>query len=107
MKLKYPDTPKIHLILDRSPYNTSLATQEAAKDCGITLHYLHPYSPNLNLIERLWKVMNEHVCNNKFFPSAKDFRTSIMNFFKITWPTIAGDMVDRINDNFQTLKSAL
>ncbi|MDP1724315.1 MAG: IS630 family transposase [Alphaproteobacteria bacterium] len=107
LKLKYPDAPKIHLILDRDPYNTSLATQEVAKDYGITLHYLPPYIPNLNSIERLWKVMNEHVRNNKFFASAKEFRTSIMNFFKITWHTIAGDMVDRINDNFQTLKSVL
>jgi transposase len=33
---------------------------EKAKELNIKLHYLPPYSPNLNPIERLWKVMNEH-----------------------------------------------
>lgn len=66
LKLKYHDAPKIHLILDRGPYNTSLSTQEDAKDYGITLHYLSSYTPNLNPIERLREVMNEHVRNNKF-----------------------------------------
>jgi transposase len=106
LRLKYPTAPKIHLILDRGSYNTSKETREAAKKYGIILHFLPPYSPNLNPIERLWKVMNEHVRNNVFFESAQDFKTKIMHFFKVTWPEIAQSMVDRINDNFQTLKQA-
>ncbi len=101
----YPKARKIHLIVDRGPYNTSLKTKEAAKENGIVLHYLPPYSPNLNPIERLWKVMNEKVRNNKFFESAKVFRKSILDFFEITWPKIASSMTGRINDNFQMLKS--
>jgi transposase len=106
LKLSYPKAPKIHLIVDRGPYNTSFATKEAALKRGIVLHHLPPYSPNLNPIERLWKIMNESVRNNRFFESAKQFRLEIMNFFEITWPKIAHSMVDRINDNFQILKSA-
>ncbi|MFT6194035.1 MAG: transposase [Cognaticolwellia sp.] len=37
--------------------------KEAAKILHIKLHYLPLYSPNLNLIERLWKVMNGHAIN--------------------------------------------
>lgn len=103
---KYPHAPKIHLILDQGSYNTSAQTKEAAKKYGITLHYLPPYSPNLNPSERLWKVMNECVRNNRFFQSAAEFRKAIMDFFDITWPQIASNMVDRINDRFQTLKQA-
>lgn len=106
LKLSYPKAPKIHLIVDRGPYNTSSVTKEAARKRGIILHYLPPYSPNLNPIERLWKIMNEYVRNNRFFESAKEFRFEIMDFFAITWPKIAHSMVDRINDNFQILKSA-
>jgi len=105
LKLSYPKAPKIHLIVDRGPYNTSFATKEAALKRGIVLHHLPPYSPNLNPIERLWKIMNESVRNNRFFESAKQFRLEIMDFFEITWPKIAHSMVDRINDNFQILKS--
>jgi transposase len=99
----YPRTPTIHLILDRGPYNTSKLTQIAARKLNIILHYLPPYSPNLNPIERLWKVMNENVRNNRVFSSAKEFRHAILHFFKVTWPKMAMSMTERINDNFQVL----
>ena len=105
LKVAYPQARKIHLIVDRGPYNISVKTKEAAKKNGIVLHYLPPYSPNLNPIERLWKVMNENVRNNQFFGSAKLFRKSILEFFEITWPKIAASMARRINDNFQMIKS--
>ena len=106
LRQKYQKAPKIHLFLDQGSYNTSLETRGAAKKYGIVLHHLPPYSPNLNPIERLWKVMNEYVRNNRVFRSAKEFRQEIMNFFKVTWPQIAESMTSRINDNFQTLKQA-
>jgi transposase len=106
LRQKYPKSPKVHLILDQGSYNTSAETKGAAKKYGIILHYLPPYSPNLNPSERLWKVMNEHARNNRFFKSAGEFKKEIMNFFDVTWPQIAQDMVDRINDNFQILKQA-
>ena len=104
LRQKYPKARKIHLILDQGPYNTSDETREAAKENGIVLHYLPTYSPNLNPIERLWKVMNEYARNNRFFQTAKEFRKAVLEFFEITWPRIAHDMVDRINDNFQVVK---
>jgi transposase len=107
LKAAYPKAPKIHLILDQGPYNISIVTREAAKERGIELHYLPPYSPNLNPIERLWKVMNEHVRNNRVFESAKEFRREIMKFFDITWPQIAWASTDRINDNFQRFNPTL
>jgi len=106
LRQKYQKALKIHLFLDQGSYNTSLETREAAKKYGIVLHHLPPYSPNLNPIERLWKIMNEYVRNNRVFCSAKEFKKEIMDFFKITWPQIAQSMTSRINDNFQILKQA-
>lgn len=106
LRVKYPNASKIHLILDRGSYNTSKETAKFAEQYGITLHHLPAYSPNLNPIERLWKVMNEYVRNNRYFKSAKDFREEIMNFFENTWTEIQSSMNTRINDNFQTLKQA-
>jgi transposase len=105
LRKKYPEAPKIHQILDRGPYNISKETKTAAEKYGIVLHHLPPYSPNLNPIERLWKVMNESVRNNQVFKSALDFRHAIDNFFA-QWPQIAHSMIDRINDNFQILNKA-
>jgi transposase len=105
LKEKYPKAKRIHLILDQGPYNKSFETREAAIKYGIKIHYLPPYSPNLNPIERLWKVMNERVRNNVFFKSAVEFKEAIRHFFEKIWPTIAMSMLDRINDNFTPIKS--
>jgi len=102
LRKKYPKAPRIHQILDRGSYNISAATMSAAKKYGIVLHHLPTYSPNLNPIERLWKVMNEFVRNNRVFKSASEFRQAIDDFFA-KWPQIAHSMIDRINDNFQTI----
>lgn len=103
LKKRYPQAEKIHVILDQGRYNTSKERQAGAKRLGIELHYLSPYSPNLNPIERLWKVMNEQVRNNYFFASAKEFKQKIMQFFDQTWKQLAVDMGSRINDNFQLI----
>lgn len=99
------DTKTIHLILDQSGYNRSLLLPEHASKLNIKLHFLPPYSPNLNPIERLWKVMNEKVRNNRFFKGAKDFKEAINLFFDDILPSIGNDLDGRINDNFQFLKT--
>ncbi len=98
---------KIHIIIDRGSYNTSKKTQEKARRQGIILHYLPLYSPNLNAIERLWKIMNKHSRNNQFFKTAKEFRDKINSFFNITWPMISESTRSRINDNFERISSVV
>lgn len=96
----------IHLVLDGAGYHRSQAVKDKAVALNIKLHYLPPYSPNLNPIERLWKVMNEHVRNNRYFATAKEFREKIDEFFQETLPQIGNNLSSRINDNFQVLKHA-
>ena len=103
LRQSYQKAPQIHFILDQGAYNVSLHTKEAAARYGIKLHFLPPYSPNLNPIERLWKVMNEHVRNNRFFASPDEFTKEILEFFKVTWQKIKHKMIDRLSDNFQTI----
>lgn len=102
----YPITQKAHIILDGAGYHRSELVQEWAYVMNIELHYLPPYSPNLNPIERLWKVMNESVRNNRYFASSKAFREEIHRFFSERLPALAGTLSRRINDNFQTLENA-
>ena len=64
------------------------------------VHILPPYSPNLNPIERLWKVMNELSRNNQVFKTFHEFQEKIRTFFRETWDTISDDFRTRINDNF-------
>ena len=96
----------IHLVLDGAGYHRSQAVKDKAVELNIKLHYLPPYSPNLNPIERLWKVMNEYVRNNRYFATAKEFREKIDEFFREILPKIGSKLSSRINDNFQVLKHA-
>jgi len=105
LRSTYCDSKKINLILDQSGYHRSEIVKKEAEKLGIELHFLPPYSPNLNPIERLWKVMNECVRNNRFFKGAKDFKDSVRLFFEHTIPEIGSSLESRINDNFQVLKT--
>jgi transposase len=91
----------IYLILDRAPYHRAEKVVQEAKKMNICLKYLPAYSPNLNPIERLWKVMNERVRNNRFFKTANDFRREMERFFAEILPDIGASLEQRINDNFQ------
>lgn len=106
VKAAYPLAPCIHIILDQSGYHRSDEVKNYAGHYGFKLHYLPPYSPNLNPIERWWKVMNEKVSNNRFFSSAKEFRASISGFFTDTLSQISQSLRSRINDNFHIVKIA-
>jgi transposase len=105
-KEHYPLEQKVHLILDGAAYHRTELVKNAAKVLNIELHYLPPYSPNLNPIERLWKVMNEHARNNVYFSCKREFISAIREFFDVTLPEVAGSLVSRITDNFQLLKPA-
>lgn len=62
---RYPIKQKVHIILDGAGYHRREQVKTWAYLLNIELNYLPPYSPNLNPIERLWKVMNEQVRYNR------------------------------------------
>ena len=105
LNLHYPNAPKIHIILDCAGYHRSQELQNGARLRNIELHFLPPHSPNLNPIERLWKVMNENVRNNVVFESAKAFRQALSLFFDNTIHNIKDSLRFRITDNFQSLNT--
>jgi len=106
LREKYPANHKLHLILDGAGYHRAAVVRDAAISHNIELHYLPPYSPNLNPIERLWKVMNEQARNSVYFKTKRDFRAALDKFFKETLPDIGSSLASRINDNFQMLTPA-
>lgn len=98
---KYPSILDVDTLTARELLDTLKAPPPHPK---LVMHILPPYSPNLNPIERVWKVMNEHVRNNKVFDSFTEFKAKIRAFFGSTWNTLLPDLPSRVNDNFQKLK---
>jgi transposase len=102
----YPGSPKIHFIVDRGSCHTSRQVKEYLQaGSRIVLHYLPPYSPNLNPIERLWKIMHEYVSNNVYYRKKEEFIESIREFFNRTILNIKHIIRDRVTDNFALLNT--
>lgn len=101
----YPTATNIHVFVDQDPYHTSKETKKYVKNSRVVLHYLPAYSPNLNSIERLWKIMHECVSNNKFYLTEKEFVSAIRHFFNTTVHEIKDVIQSRITDNFEQLKA--
>jgi transposase len=90
---------KIHIICDNGRANKNKALQEYLKTSKIEIHYLPPYSPNLNPIERLWKIMRERKTYNKCYESFAEFAAAIRSFFFEEIPLFGRTLKERINEN--------
>ena len=101
-----PGKFKVHIIWDNAPYHGSHVVKEWAKELGIKIHYLPPYSPNLNPAERLWKLLHESVRYNKYYGKFSEFSGATLNFFKGIGRKKC-ILRKRITDNFQVLHSPL
>jgi transposase len=95
---------RIHIISDNGRANKNKEIEEYLKTSRIEIHYLPPYSPNLNAIERLWKVMRELKTYNRCYGSFAEFTEAIRNFFFKDIPKIGDLLKQRINDKFQRIK---
>lgn len=72
----------IYVILDNARYHYSKSVQEYVKTSKIELVFQPSYSPELNLIERLWKVFKKNVLYNKFYEDYAGFKSACLSFFK-------------------------
>jgi transposase len=80
---RHPAAETINLVLDNASYNRSAAVKAylARDGCRIRLVYLPPYSPNLNLIERLWWLLKRTAIWNQHYPTFAGFKAAIDGFF--------------------------
>ncbi|MFI5344672.1 MAG: IS630 family transposase [Chlamydiales bacterium] len=102
----YPLKRKIHVFCDNAPYYRNKAVGQYLATSKIMLHFLPPYSPNLNPIERLWKWMKERVIYNTYYEHFEDVREAVLGFFAVL-STLAVESVlgqslrSRVRDKFR------
>ena len=79
---KHPLAPVIHVVADNARYNHAIKVREYEKTSRVKIHFLPPYAPNLNLIERLWKFFHKKVTYNRYYETYLQFKTASLDFFK-------------------------
>jgi transposase len=79
----YPTKRKVHIFCDNAPYYRNKMVKQYLENSRLELHFLPPYSPNLNPIERLWKWMKERVIYNIYYEYFEEFKDAVMGFFGV------------------------
>lgn len=106
----YPNANKVHVFCDNAKYYKNREVMNHLITSKIKMHFLPPYSPNLNPIERLWKLMNEKVLYNKYHEKFSTFKNSIIDFLESLYDppdNILEVIKKRVTDNFRAMGSRL
>jgi len=104
----YPEKRKIHVFLDNARYHHAVKVQEwlARKENRIRIHFIPPYCPHLNPIERLWGLMHKYVTHNRCYAKFYEFCSAILDFLRCEVPKNWNTYCDSVSDNFRIISPA-
>lgn len=102
----YKSKKKIKIICDNAKYYRSKIVFQYLKKSKIELVFLPPYSPNLNLIERLWRFMRKKITYNKYYETFDVFKDTIMNFFQ-NLSNYEDELKSLLTENFEIINSQI
>ena len=100
------DNIPITLVLDNARYQRCALVAELAIQLKIELLFLPSYSPNLNLIERLWKWVKKDCLNCKYYECFDKFKDAInQSLLKTSQTDRKKEMDSLLTLNFQLFDS--
>lgn len=102
IEARYVQAPHIYIIADNARYYRSRLVQEYLVHSRIKIEFLPSYSPNLNLIERVWKFFHKEVLYNKFYDTYDKFKNQCLGFFE-NIGKYNNELRTLLTDNFQII----
>ena len=99
-------TVPVTLVMDNARYQRCKLVMTLAESLGIELLFLTPYSPNLNLIERLWKFVKKQCLYSIYYPDFDTFKDAISDCLKQCHTTHKQELDSLLALRFQSLKKA-
>ncbi|CAN5356131.1 hypothetical protein BH10PSE19_BH10PSE19_22640 [soil metagenome] len=104
LEAAYPLAAIIYVICDNARYYRSKLVGQFLETSKIQLVFLPSYSPNLNLIERLWKFMKKKVLYNKYYEKFDVFKQTTLEFFE-NMQQYKTELDSLLTNNFQVLNA--
>lgn len=98
-------TTPITLVLDNARYQRCKLVQSMAESLGIELLFLPSYSPNLNLIERLWKFVKKQALNSRRHADFAKFQYAINHCLDRTTTDHHAELTTLLAHKFQTFEN--
>jgi transposase len=95
----------ITLVLDNARYQKCAMVQAMAESLGIELLYLPSYSPNLNLIERVWRFVRKESLNSTYYEDFGQFSAAIDECLEDLHTVHKGEMKTLLTHKFQTFEN--
>jgi transposase len=95
----------ITIILDNTRYQRCAKVMETAAALQIELLFLPPYSPNLNLIERLWRFVKKQCLYAKYYEDFARFKQAIETCFAETDGVHKDELTSLFSLKFQSFKN--
>jgi transposase len=96
----------ITLVMDNARYQRCQLVLEKAKQLGLELLFLPSYSPNLNLIERLWRFVRKECLYNTYYEHFDAFKQAISQCLAQTTGRHQAALKSLLTLEFQTFESA-
>ena len=96
---------KIVIVMDNARYQHCKVVMEKAEELNIELLFLPPYSPNLNIIERLWKFIKKSVLYGRYYDKPAKFQQAIKDFLKDINRKHQNELDSLLTLNFQIIDS--
>ena len=91
----------ITVVLDNARYQRNMVVQALAASLGIELLYLPSYSPNLNLIERLWRFVKRQALYGRYHATFADFQAAVQDTLGQVSTTHKDKLASLMTLNFQ------
>jgi len=108
IETNYPEAATVNIILDNGAAHKSKFVKGNIENSKINLVFLPPYSPNLNLMERIWCLLRKKLLANVFYETYLDFKNDIKKFFNKTIKTKKEEwLIPLITENFQDFNGRL
>lgn len=96
----------VTIILDNARYQHCALVERRAQELNLELAFLPSYSPNLNLIERLWKFVKKQCLYSQYYADFAAFKTAILQCLDQTHTHHKTDLDTLLTLKFQTFAKA-